>query len=411
MTLVHFKYSDSYRNPTKGNLAFMPHRRHAANETEILPKPFTVSLDGGEARVDLEPNTESWVWVITEYFGSDRVSRYYTIPEQDGVIDHTELIEISPSSLPAAYNAVEPVWWATMRQYKNAVSDNLLQSGVAIERAETAVEVAETAVEETQHNQSLALAYRNESRKHSYDSRGYRDESREARDKAEEYRDDVLHGPNTAADRAEAAQIGSETARDEAVTARDEAVTARDESVEARDESVTAQSGSETARDEAVTARDEAADMVENEIRGPQGERGPQGKRGPQGSQGETGEHGSKGDKGDTGAPGKDYTPTTWTNVKLINGWENYNGLQSEKTSYAEQPHGYLLRGTIRNGVVGETIFTLPTDVSTQKQMAVTNGDGKVGVITVNDEGEVRVNTEDGSVFYLSLNGIFIVKA
>ena len=164
MTTIKFNYNDSYGQPSRGSLAFMPHRRHAANETEILPKPFTVPLLNGEATVNLQPNSSSWVWIITEYFENVAKSFYTTIPDKDGVIPHTELVHISPSSIPAAYDAVEPAWWAEMRQYKQTVGETLLKSTEALSEAQEAIETGRESIDRTQHNASLAKAYSEQSR-------------------------------------------------------------------------------------------------------------------------------------------------------------------------------------------------------------------------------------------------------
>src|SRR5699024_7631614 len=219
---IKFNYNDSYGQPSRGSLAVMPHRRHAANETEILPKPFTVPLLNGEATVNLQPNSSSWVWIVTEYFENQAKSFYTTIPDRDGVMQHTELVHISPSSIPAPYDAVEPAWWAEMRQYKTTVSDTLLKSSEALTEAQAAIETGREAIERTQHNASVAGAYAEQSRESSYDAKEYRDEAEQWRNEAKEQADRAATGPESAAVRSENAATRSETARDRAIEAEDE---------------------------------------------------------------------------------------------------------------------------------------------------------------------------------------------
>lgn len=251
MTLIKFDYSDSYAGGTRGSLAFMPHRRHAANETEVLPKPFTVPLLNGTVTVDLKPNASSWVWIVTEYLNDVSTSRYYTIPDRDGVMPANELIEIAPSSLPAAYDAIEPAWWAEMRQYKQTTGETLTKASDALGAAEEAIETGRESIEQTRNNASLAKAYSEQSRDHSYDAKEYRDEAEQWRDEAKEQADRAATGPESAAERSETAATRSETARDRAITAEDES---RVHAAEARADATTAQSAASSA----VTARTQA---------------------------------------------------------------------------------------------------------------------------------------------------------
>ena len=255
MTTIHFHYTDSYNNPSRGSLAFMPHRRHAANETEVLPKPFTIPLLNGEVTVNLQPNSSSWVWIVTEYFEGISTSFYTSIPDRDGVLEHTELVHISPSSIPAPYDAVEPAWWAEMRQYKTTVSDTLLQSGEALTEAKAAIEAGKASVESTQHNASLAKAYAEESREDSYKSRDYRDEAEQWRNEAKEQADRAASGPESAAQRAEDAAESAESNEVATRGYRDEALNS---AAEARSSETAANGAASTATERASDARNEA---------------------------------------------------------------------------------------------------------------------------------------------------------
>ena len=267
MTTIHFHYTDSYNNPSRGSLAFMPHRRHAANETEVLPKPFTIPLLNGEVTVNLQPNSSSWVWIVTEYFEGISKSFYTTIPDRDGVLEHTELVHISPSSIPAPYDAVEPAWWAEMRTYKQTVTDTLLESGEALTEAKNAIEIGKESIERTQHNASLAKAYAQESREDSYKSRDYRDEAEQWRNEAKEQADRAASGPESAAQRAEDAANNASNSESAARGFRDEA---RDSASDARSSETSASGSASTATERASDARNEA-NRAESEANRAQG--------------------------------------------------------------------------------------------------------------------------------------------
>ena len=255
MTHVHFEYSDAYGSGSRGSLAFTPHRRHAANETEVLPKPFTVPLLNGEVTVDLKPNPSTWVWIVTEYFEQNAESFYTTIPDSDGVIEAVDLTRINPSTIPAPYNAVEPVWWAEMRQYKQTVTNTLLQSEEALTEAKAAIDIGKDSIERTQHNASLAKAYAEESREDSYASREYRDEAEQWRNEAKEQADRAASGPESAAARAETAAQASE---DNEVATRGYRDEARNSAAEARSSETSANGSASTATERASDARNEA---------------------------------------------------------------------------------------------------------------------------------------------------------
>jgi hypothetical protein len=233
----------------------MPHRRHAANETEVLPKPFTIPLLNGEVTVNLQPNSSSWVWIVTEYFENISKSFFTTVPDQDGVLEHTELVHISPSSLPAPYDAVEPAWWAEMRSYKELVGGIALESREALSEAQAAIETGRESVERTQHNASVAGAYADESRQSSYDAREYRDEAEQWRNEAQEQADRAASGPESAAQRAEDAAEAAQTSQTRAQGYEDDA---RNHAAEARSSETNATSAASTATERASDARNEA---------------------------------------------------------------------------------------------------------------------------------------------------------
>lgn len=207
MSLIEFSFTDGYHAPASGTVVFMPHRRHAANETEVLPKPFHTTLVDGRLTVDLEPTAPTWVWSVTH----KHTTLFYNIPERDGITPHTELIPVAPSTLPTPNNAVEPAWWAELRQYTRLF-------GVTIARADEALQIAEEASLEateqariSRHQASLSDGYMRQSRQYSYDSHDSARESESAADRSEAARDRA----EPAADRAEAARDHTETVADD----------------------------------------------------------------------------------------------------------------------------------------------------------------------------------------------------
>ena len=283
MTIIRFTYSAGYHRPATGGVVFMPHRKHAANETVVLPRPFTRTLVDGVVEVDLEPTSDDWLWSVTH----DQDTRFYAIPDTDGVINHTDLIPVAPSTLT---HRIEPVWWAELRQHQQFITDyvNESRSNVreAIDTVNTVHTTLKTAVTDAQRHESVAGAY-----------------SRQAQASATEAWE-ASKGPDGAAERAKAEADRAEIYRNEANTHRIEAGVEADRAEAARD-------AAETYRDEAVEARDGMiidASVVGDDllfdtvggdtinagnVRGPQGEQGEQGQQGEQGEQGPQGEPGS----------------------------------------------------------------------------------------------------------------------
>lgn len=439
MTMIHFNYTDSYANPSRGSLAFMPHRRHAANETEILPKPFTVPLLNGEVTVDLQPNASTWVWIVTEYFEEHAESFYTTVPDKDGVLEHTELTKINPSSIPAPYNAVEPAWWAEIKATKDTVTETLLKSGEALEEAQEAIEVGRESIDRTRENASLAKAYSEQSRDHSYDAREYRDSAEQWRNEAQEQADRAATGPESAAARADAsaaAALNSENA------ARDYENQARTHAAEARTDATTAQTASTNAVEREVSAR-QHADRSELEANRAQGYAddllsGPQEYL----TQTEAARDAAQGyrDEAQTAATdAQDVIPivqTTTTqaetardealgyrneaetivgtidnnaiNLELLNGWTVLN-YASNTPYYVTTPWGILLYGVIAGGNTELPLFTLPTTFTKAVRVPVMTSLSSyaMGYLTIETTGEVYIRCESNTP-NIVLNGTLI---
>lgn len=234
MTIIRFEYKTNYHLPATGGLVFMPHRKHAANETTILPKPFTKSLVDGVVEVDLEPTGDDWVWSVT--LGND--TNFYAIPDHPGIINHTDLIPIAPSTLDFR---VEPSWWAELRQLQTFITEYIDESRTNITTAQDTINsihtTLQTAVADAQRHESVAGAY-----------------SRQAQASATSAWE-ASKGPDGAAQRAKDEADRAEIYRNEANTHRIEAGVEADR---AETHATTAQTAAQDAKDDADRAQTEA---------------------------------------------------------------------------------------------------------------------------------------------------------
>ena len=236
MTIIRFEYKTNYHMPATGGLVFMPHRKHAANETTVLPKPFTKSLVDGIVEVDLEPTGDDWVWSVT--LGND--TNFYAIPDHPGIINHTDLIPIAPSTLN---HRVEPSWWAELRQLQTFITGYIDESRTNVDKAINTVDsihkTLTTAVSDAQRHESVAGAY-----------------SRQAQASATSAWE-ASKGPDGAAERAKNEADRAEIYRNEANTHRQDAATS---AATAATHATTAQTAAQDAKDDADRAESIADD-------------------------------------------------------------------------------------------------------------------------------------------------------
>lgn len=102
----------------------------------------------------------------------------------------------------------------------------------------------------------------------------------------------------------------------------------------------------------------------------------------------------------------------TWTAVTFANSWVNYGGAHAV-AAYGKTAEGMVvLKGLVKDGTVGSTMFTLPADFRPAQACrfgTIANGAG--GRIDITTGGAVSLAT-GGSNVYVSLNHIlFPVKA
>ena len=187
MSLINFRFTNGYHSPASGTVVFMPHRRHAANETEVLPKPFHRTLVDGELTVDLQSTAPTWVWSVTH----NDTTLFYTIPERDGITPHTELIPIAPSTMPTPNNAVEPAWWAEIRQYIRLFTDTIARADEAIQISEDSALSASKDAATAQHQATLSDGYMRQSRQYSYNAHDSAQHAEQEADRAKQEADRI----------------------------------------------------------------------------------------------------------------------------------------------------------------------------------------------------------------------------
>lgn len=92
-------------------------------------------------------------------------------------------------------------------------------------------------------------------------------------------------------------------------------------------------------------------------------------------------------------------------NAAFVNGWVNFGGTNAS-ASYYKDPFGRVkLKGTVKSGTIGVTIFTLPAGYRPQEaEIFGVASNGAFGVVTVNPDGTVVASS--GSNVYVSLAGI-----
>ena len=98
-----------------------------------------------------------------------------------------------------------------------------------------------------------------------------------------------------------------------------------------------------------------------------------------------------------------------WTAVTFQNSWVNYDGTFNQ-CGYLRDPHGFVhLRGLVKSGTIGTTIFTLPAGYRPEyQQLFNVQSNSALGRCDVKTNGEVTANA--GNNAWFSLDGL-IFKA
>lgn len=112
MTVVNIKVTASVSGadvPAKGELRWEPSRRRVgADGALVLPKGFRAELVAGETTVDVEPSTNAWAWIVTEFFvGQPAKRRLLSVPAS-GPVNYTDLLEVDPATLDVATLNISP---------------------------------------------------------------------------------------------------------------------------------------------------------------------------------------------------------------------------------------------------------------------------------------------------------------
>jgi hypothetical protein len=95
----------------------------------------------------------------------------------------------------------------------------------------------------------------------------------------------------------------------------------------------------------------------------------------------------------------------TWIAPTLINGWQDY-GADYNATEYFRDSNGIVhLRGLVKNGTLGLTVFTLPVGYRpVARELHVCNSAGAFGRVDVFANGDVIIQT--GGPGWVALDGI-----
>jgi hypothetical protein len=95
--------------PARGELRWEPSRRRlGADGALVLPKGFPVKLVAGAATVDVEPSTNTWAWIVTEFFVGQPAKRRLLAVPATGPVNYTDLLEVDPATLDVATLNVSP---------------------------------------------------------------------------------------------------------------------------------------------------------------------------------------------------------------------------------------------------------------------------------------------------------------
>jgi hypothetical protein len=112
MTVVNIKVQTQDNGaevPAAGTLRWVPSRRRVGPDGAlILPVGFRVDLVNGEGSVDVEPSTSAWAWSVIESFAGQPSRRRLVAVPAAGPINYTDLLDVDPENLDAAFLNVYP---------------------------------------------------------------------------------------------------------------------------------------------------------------------------------------------------------------------------------------------------------------------------------------------------------------
>lgn len=86
-----------------------PLRRRIDGRVVVLPRTVPVRLEQGEALVELAATGPSECWRAVE--PDTGKTRYFLVPDVDGVLEYTELPDVDPNTLEPSAEP-EAAWWA-----------------------------------------------------------------------------------------------------------------------------------------------------------------------------------------------------------------------------------------------------------------------------------------------------------
>lgn len=95
-----------------------------------------------------------------------------------------------------------------------------------------------------------------------------------------------------------------------------------------------------------------------------------------------------------------------WTNASYLNGWVSANSAAQPDASYLKDSEGIVhIRGLVKSGTIGSTIFTLPSGMRPRKTIVrICNSGNNAGRVDIKSDGSVVATS--GTNAWFSLDGI-----
>lgn len=116
MSRVHFQFRQPDPDDPSGLgvvdaevVEITPLRRRIDGQVVVLPRTVPVRLEQGEALVELAATGPSECWRAVE--PDTGKTRYFLVPDVDGVLEYTELPDVDPNTLEPSAEP-EAAWWA-----------------------------------------------------------------------------------------------------------------------------------------------------------------------------------------------------------------------------------------------------------------------------------------------------------
>lgn len=118
--------------PLNASVRWTPTARRALDGYVVLPRAFTMRLEGGVADVVVAPTEVDWCWRVDEMINGRTVhSRFVAVPVSAFTLFYSELADLDPLTFEPA-TADVPAWEAAVseiRGYRDEVLANIGDTG------------------------------------------------------------------------------------------------------------------------------------------------------------------------------------------------------------------------------------------------------------------------------------------